>query len=394
MKKLKALSRAVIVPVVVAGATLAPLAIGGGAVHALTSNLYWYGTGSTYAGAASNTSPTLSAATETNWSTTSGSYTADVASGTWADNQILTFNTGVAAESITGQVSGTPSGVEVVGGGITLAGDTTGQGQAFQADATLTVDTPSTATNYLKAGYIAGGAMTLDGILPADLPTANTNSVTGPVTIQVSDTNVTASTNYTYDYAEINALLTSASQVNFGRETAMTLGASDFGSAAVNWTFEADTGGKIDLTGSTASGGAIYLETFNGNGGDFVVAPNSGTVNMQVLTLNADSLVDVRAATDKLTDGTFNDNGFSLSYADSANDAGSFPGQGGSGSGSTDTGDDGSGDTSATTPTTPKTPDTGLALTSAKVMPVLATTMVAAAALFLTARRIKPATKR
>ena len=333
MKKLKALSRAAVSMALVLGTSFAPFALTTGVAHASTP-LYWYGTGTNYPGTNTNTA-TAAAGTSTNWSTSNSAYVAAPSSGSWADNAVLTFSTGTTAQTVTGQVTGTPAGIEVVTGGITLSGNTTSNVQALQPGSILKVDTPSTATNFLKANYVAtSGALTLDGVKPADFPSGNTGGVTGPLTVQVSDNTVTTPTNYTYTATHLTQLLGAASSgngktVEFGPETALTLGATDFSTNATYWTIkvskDSPTGtrlGAVNLTGSTATGGTTYLETIIGNGG--IVGVTGGTANVATVTLNADSVASTPGATDVLGASTFNDNGFSFSKA-SVSDAGTFP---------------------------------------------------------------------
>jgi hypothetical protein len=410
MKKLRAFKSAIVAPVLMLS-TLAPAMLSGTPVLAAGGTLTWCGTGAVNNPAGqplTNVQSSLDASLTTNWITSGTDCSSNNPTGTgWANAATLFFDTGASAETIINQVdntSGTLLGIEVKAGGITLSGNTSGSPLPMGGGtgAFLTVDTPSVSTNFLNPGYVSvvgpvgTGILTIDGFNPATstLPLSN-SAVAGPVTLTVSDSGVASP--YVYTASSLESLFGAAvgGQVDLGNNAELDLAGNgtDFTDETL-WTIEVDTGGVLRLTGSVPSSGnaqkgTTYAEAgFIGNGGTFAVDNNAGAADvatLATLSLNANSFADVVEAADALKATSFTANGFSFSYPPASGDLGAFPK-----APSTGTGQGGGGGT----PTVPKAPDTGFGLVSAKVLPVLATTLAAAAILLFAARRIKPATKR
>lgn len=390
MKKLHSLWRLIAAPALVLG-TLTPLIVGGSTALA-AGTLTWCGAG---ADALVFSSPKGSSdlSDHNNWITSGTDCSTNNPGGlAWASGMTLQFETANAAENLVNTpdvgIGGSLAGIEVVSGGITLSQPTTWD---FAPGATLLVDTPSTATNYLHitGGLRDSGALTLDGFdarVPANLLTANPGDVVGPLTLTVSDAGVTtggsgaaSSSSYVWDGTELAALMNSPAQVNFGTNTGLNLLASDL-SPGTGWTLQADPGGTITLTGGSGSG-TNYAESFVGNGGTFAVVSGSGTATVASMTLTANSFADVVGATDVLAATTFTPNSFSFAYPAASSDQGFFPPNlpaspsSGNGSSTTDAG----------------APDTGFALVRARLVPALVSTLFAAAVLIAVARKLKPA---
>ena len=349
-------------------------------VHAAGATYYWAGKGSPLAGTSTGQHdigvPAVGSSVATgeylagtqaditlaaNWSNSSSTYdNSNINSGFQNGAQLVFDVTGSLVTSGTFSGTNVPAGIELKSGSVSInaAGSTSFN---MAAGAVVKADTASAAL--VIGGLTDAGSITLN--VPDVMTTLATNpNLTGPVTIEYTGANQPSSQTILAPSDIKNLIPTGYTTVEFGPSYGINMAAG--GSLGLGWTVQADTGSVVELAGSVPnsanfSKGTNYVESFVGNGGQFIVTSSvsNSTATLSSLSLLANSYVLIPDGTNTLAATAFTPGSFSLVATVPGNN-GKYPTSGtGSSSGSGSSSGTGSGSSSTTT--TAKTPDTGFA---------------------------------